>query len=348
MLAVSGKLNLKAGPSVMVPVDPDLVKFLYKPSQWAVTSDRTEHDRRSVYGGGATSGCRSWKRSISPICFRAVRAAGRARTPRGARNDERPARRRSRRRLPGGSRAGPVPTTGRSSGERISSRWVALRMRTSDSFSLDFSRNQPLRGSRSRSSTSTPFSMHPDAPREHARLARTRRVSPATAVVSAGWRLPRSCMRRPAESVAGKSARAQGAAAAGEGEVGDLRLHGRRPEPHRDVRSETAAERAQRSDAASEFGEAKYQFVSRPRNCSGPSARSKNTARAGIDVSDLFPHLATCADDLAIMVVLPEIRSFIRRRSTVVQRSGRAEGAEHGLLDHVRARERAIRCPAMS
>ena len=48
MLAVSGKLNLKAGgPSVMVPVDPDLVKFLYKPSQWAVTSDRTEHDRRS-------------------------------------------------------------------------------------------------------------------------------------------------------------------------------------------------------------------------------------------------------------------------------------------------------------
>jgi hypothetical protein len=50
MLAVSGELNLKAGgPSVMVPVDPDLVKFLYKPSQWAVTSDRTEHDRRSIY-----------------------------------------------------------------------------------------------------------------------------------------------------------------------------------------------------------------------------------------------------------------------------------------------------------
>jgi hypothetical protein len=50
MLAVSGKLNLKmSGPSVMVPVDPDLVKFLYKPSQWAVTSDRSEHHRRSVY-----------------------------------------------------------------------------------------------------------------------------------------------------------------------------------------------------------------------------------------------------------------------------------------------------------
>jgi len=50
MLAVSGQLNLKlGGPSVMVPVDPDLVKFLYKPAQWAVTKDVAEHDRRSIY-----------------------------------------------------------------------------------------------------------------------------------------------------------------------------------------------------------------------------------------------------------------------------------------------------------
>ncbi len=50
MLAVSGRLNPKAGgPSVIVPVDPELVDLLYKPSQWAITSDVTEHDRRSVY-----------------------------------------------------------------------------------------------------------------------------------------------------------------------------------------------------------------------------------------------------------------------------------------------------------
>jgi Protein of unknown function (DUF1553) len=50
MLAVSGKLNSKAGgPSVIVPIDPDLVHALYKPSQWAVTPDKTEHNRRSVY-----------------------------------------------------------------------------------------------------------------------------------------------------------------------------------------------------------------------------------------------------------------------------------------------------------
>ena len=50
MLSVSGRINLKAGgPSVIVPVDPELVQLLYKPSQWSVTKDATEHDRRSVY-----------------------------------------------------------------------------------------------------------------------------------------------------------------------------------------------------------------------------------------------------------------------------------------------------------
>ncbi|MDZ4686258.1 MAG: PSD1 and planctomycete cytochrome C domain-containing protein [Planctomycetaceae bacterium] len=50
MLAVSGRLNSRVGgPSVMVPVDPELVALLYKPSQWQVTADPREHDRRSIY-----------------------------------------------------------------------------------------------------------------------------------------------------------------------------------------------------------------------------------------------------------------------------------------------------------
>jgi len=50
MLAVSGRLNLKeSGPSVMVPVDKELVRQLYKPTQWEVARDATEHDRRSIY-----------------------------------------------------------------------------------------------------------------------------------------------------------------------------------------------------------------------------------------------------------------------------------------------------------
>jgi hypothetical protein len=49
-LAVAGRLNEKAGgPSVIVPVEKELVGLLYKPSQWAVTKDIAEHDRRSLY-----------------------------------------------------------------------------------------------------------------------------------------------------------------------------------------------------------------------------------------------------------------------------------------------------------
>jgi hypothetical protein len=33
----------------MVPVDREIVQLLYKPSQWQVSRDRTEHDRRSIY-----------------------------------------------------------------------------------------------------------------------------------------------------------------------------------------------------------------------------------------------------------------------------------------------------------
>ena len=50
MLAVSGRLNPKAGgPSVMVPIDSDLVELLYEPAQWRVASEPSEHDRRSIY-----------------------------------------------------------------------------------------------------------------------------------------------------------------------------------------------------------------------------------------------------------------------------------------------------------
>ncbi len=50
LLAVAGQLNRKAGgPSVVVPVEADLVNLLYQPSQWTVTPNKEEHDRRSVY-----------------------------------------------------------------------------------------------------------------------------------------------------------------------------------------------------------------------------------------------------------------------------------------------------------
>ena len=50
MLAVSGRLNPSAGGrSVMIPVDPELVNQLYKPSQWTVSNREEELCRRSIY-----------------------------------------------------------------------------------------------------------------------------------------------------------------------------------------------------------------------------------------------------------------------------------------------------------
>lgn len=50
VLSVSGRLNKKfAGESVLVPVPEEMIALLYKPSQWQVTEDKSEHNRRSIY-----------------------------------------------------------------------------------------------------------------------------------------------------------------------------------------------------------------------------------------------------------------------------------------------------------
>jgi len=50
MLAVAGKLNLKAGgPSFMVPIDPELVLMLKRPQYWVATRDKSEYLRRTIY-----------------------------------------------------------------------------------------------------------------------------------------------------------------------------------------------------------------------------------------------------------------------------------------------------------
>ncbi len=50
MLYLSGELNSEiGGQSVMLPVDEQLVKQLYKPSQWKVTEEHAQQSRRSIY-----------------------------------------------------------------------------------------------------------------------------------------------------------------------------------------------------------------------------------------------------------------------------------------------------------
>jgi hypothetical protein len=51
MLAIAGRLNLKiGGPSYMVPIDPELVLMLKRPQYCVPTRDKSEYDRRTLYG----------------------------------------------------------------------------------------------------------------------------------------------------------------------------------------------------------------------------------------------------------------------------------------------------------
>ena len=50
MLAVSGRLNpTMGGPSVIVPIEPALVKLIYNPAQWKPGDDARQYDRRAIY-----------------------------------------------------------------------------------------------------------------------------------------------------------------------------------------------------------------------------------------------------------------------------------------------------------
>ena len=50
-----------------------------------------------------------------------------------------------------------------------------------------------------------------------------------------------------------------------------------------------------------EFGEAKYQFVTADAKILGTKRTFQKYGKSGIDVSDLFPHMAQCVDDIAVL-----------------------------------------------
>ncbi len=50
-----------------------------------------------------------------------------------------------------------------------------------------------------------------------------------------------------------------------------------------------------------EFGEAKYQFVQPDAKLLGCKRKFRKHGQSGIEVSDLFPHISTCIDDIAVL-----------------------------------------------
>src|SRR5262245_47112895 len=49
------------------------------------------------------------------------------------------------------------------------------------------------------------------------------------------------------------------------------------------------------------FGEARYQFIQKDARLLGSARRFSRRGKSGIEVSDLFPHLGQCVDDLAVI-----------------------------------------------
>ena len=49
------------------------------------------------------------------------------------------------------------------------------------------------------------------------------------------------------------------------------------------------------------FGEAKYQFVKKDARLLGTKRTFRKYGQSGIEVSDLFPHIAQCIDDIAVI-----------------------------------------------
>src|SRR5437660_11539479 len=50
-----------------------------------------------------------------------------------------------------------------------------------------------------------------------------------------------------------------------------------------------------------EFGRAKYQFIQQDARLLGSKRTFRKHGRSGTEVSDLFPHTATCVDDIALL-----------------------------------------------
>ena len=105
--------------------------------------------------------------------------------------------------------------------------------------------------------------------------------------------------RRQAGPAIRQPARPEEAALAGQGEERHLPVHVRRPQPGRHVRLQAEAVRLDgKTITVKTFGRGGQRNQGR---VVGPKWKFKQYGQCGKWVSDLFPHLATCVDDIAFL-----------------------------------------------
>ena len=163
------------------------------------------------------------------------------------------------------------------------------------------------------------------------------------------WRWPRCWPRRRGRraSRAGP-ARAAAAALPRPGQAGHLPVHERRAVARRHVRPQAAA-RPRRRQAVPVRQAAR---AVRPDRQPAASRRgsSSSTARAGMPVSELFPHVARCVDDLCVIHSLHGTNpAHGGALLEAAHRQRQLRPAEHGVVGHLRPGDREPRtCPASS
>ena len=99
-----------------------------------------------------------------------------------------------------------------------------------------------------------------------------------------------------------------------------------------------------------EFGEAKYQFVQANAKLLGTKRTFKKYGQSGIEVSDLFPHMARVRGRHGRHPLLPRRHGgALRGAVPALHRPHHPRLPEHGRMGHLRSRDRrAIRCPPTS
>ena len=154
---------------------------------------------------------------------------------------------------------------------------------------------------------------------------------------------PRAMRRRRREARGRQSAGAEGAASCGQGQAGDVPVHGGRAQPSRAVRLQAAAGEVRRHAAAGRAAQGLPGRVhqSRAPSCSGPKFKFARHGQSGTELSELLPHLATVVDDIAIVKgMVTDAFNHAPGPDHDEHRLADLRPAEHGRLGRLRPGQR--------
>ena len=147
----------------------------------------------------------------------------------------------------------------------------------------------------------------------------------------------------------GRSARGPAGAFPAAGEERDLSVHGRRPQPARAVRLQapasrtTAASRSRTRSSRAGGSRSWTSFTKEHPKLLGTTRRFAQHGESGAWVSELLPHLAEVVDDLTfVKSAATDVFNHAPAKLFANTGHGAVRPAEHGLVGHLRDRQRVV------